>query len=65
MRSPAASPRSCSTNNRYWVFAAATTNVQYTVRVTDTTTGAVKEYTHAQGAPALSAMDTSAFATCP
>ena len=55
----------CSANNRYWVFAAATTNVQYTVRVTDTRTGTVKEYAHAQGAPALSVMDTNAFATCP
>jgi hypothetical protein len=56
---------SCSANNRYWVFAAATTNVQYTVRVTDTRTGAVKEYVHAQDAPALSVMDIYAFATCP
>ena len=55
----------CSANNRYWVFAAATTNVQYTVRVTDTRTGAVKEYVHAQGAPVLSVTDTNAFATCP
>jgi hypothetical protein len=55
----------CGANNRYWVFAAATTNIQYTVRVTDTATGAVKEYVHAQGAPALSVMDTNAFATCP
>lgn len=55
----------CSTNNRYWVFAGATTNVQYTLRVTDTKTGAVKEYPHAQNAPPLSLMDTSAFATCP
>lgn len=55
----------CALNSRFWVFAAATTDVEYTLRITDTLRGTVKEYTHAQGKPAVSVMDTSALATCP
>jgi hypothetical protein len=55
----------CSLNNTYWVFAAATTDVEYTITVTDTTNGKVKTYFHAGGSPAPAITDTSAFATCP
>ena len=55
----------CALNSRFWVFAAATTDVEYTLRITDTLRGTTKEYTHAQGKPAISVMDTSALATCP
>jgi fibronectin type III domain protein len=50
---------------RYWVFFAATTNVQYTVTVTDTQTGAVKVYFNPLNNSAAAVTDTSAFATCP
>jgi Fibronectin type III domain len=49
----------------FWVFAAATTNVEYTLRVTDTDTGVVKPYFNPLGTAAAAITDTSAFATCP
>lgn len=55
----------CSLNSRYWVFAAATTDVEYTITVTDTQKATTKTYFHAQGTPAPAITDTSAFATCP
>ncbi len=55
----------CDYNNRYWVFFAATTNVELTVTVTDTEAGVVKQYTNDLGHPAAAITDTDAFATCP
>jgi hypothetical protein len=55
----------CNINDRYWVFAAATTNVEYTLRVTDTETGASKQYRNPLGQASPAITDTSAFATCP
>ncbi len=55
----------CDINNRFWVFAAATTNVEYTLTVTDTDNGAVSEYFNPLGVAAPAITDTSAFATCP
>jgi lysyl endopeptidase len=55
----------CSLNSTYWVFAAATTDVEYTIHVTDTTNGKTKTYFHAGGTPAPAITDTNAFATCP
>jgi hypothetical protein len=55
----------CGFNDRYWVFAAATTNVEYTMRVTDTMTGAFKEYTNPLGILSPAITDNMAFATCP
>jgi len=55
----------CAFNQRYWVFAAATTNVEYTVTVTDTATGAVRVYQNPLGTAAAAVNDTDAFATCP
>ena len=54
----------CPLNSHFWVFAAATTNVEYTLRVTDTETGVVKEYWNPLGNAAPSITDTSAFSTC-
>jgi len=51
--------------NAYWVFYAATTNVEFTLTITDTQTGAVQQYTNPLGTPAEPVLDTSAFATCP
>lgn len=55
----------CRINNHYWVFYAATTNVEFTLQVTDTETKQVKTYTNPLGKTAESVTDTSAFATCP
>jgi hypothetical protein len=54
----------CPVNNHYWVFAALTTNVQYTIQVTDTSTGEVKTYTNPLGNPSPAITDTAAFASC-
>ena len=51
--------------SRYWVFSAATTNVEYTLTVTDTKNGAIKTYHNNQGVSAAAVTDTNAFATCP
>ncbi len=55
----------CGFNDRYWVFAAATTNVEYTLRVTDTEHGNFKEYFNPLGTAALAITDTDALDTCP
>ncbi len=51
--------------DRFWVFYAATTNVEFTVTVTDTQQDEVNVYTNPQGNPAPPVQDTNAFATCP
>jgi plastocyanin len=51
--------------NHYWVFFAATTNVQFTVTVVDTVSGKVQVYFNPLNQPAVPVQDTSAFATCP
>lgn len=50
---------------RYWVFFAATTNVELGVTVTDTQTGKVKSYFNPLNRPVPPVQDTDAFATCP
>src|SRR5262249_2578869 len=47
-------------NNFFWVFYGALSNVEYTLTVTDTATGAVRSYSNPQGTLA-SVSDTSAF----
>ncbi len=54
----------CDINNRVWVFAAATTDVRYTLRVTDTETGAMKQYTNSLGNASDAITDTGAFLSC-
>ena len=51
--------------NKYWVFYAATTNVELTVTVTDTQTGKTKVYFNPLNTAAAPVQDTNAFATCP
>jgi plastocyanin len=51
--------------NRYWVFFAATTNVEYTLTVTDTQTGRTRFYYNPLNRTAPPVQDTDAFATCP
>jgi Fibronectin type III domain len=55
----------CALNGRYWVFAGGLTNVRAVLTVTDTQTGARKQYTNPQGAPFQPIQDTGAFASCP
>ncbi|MCP3957148.1 MAG: hypothetical protein GY719_04790 [bacterium] len=55
----------CGINERFWVFAAATTDVEYTLTVTDTETDQVRTYTNPLGQAADAITDTEAFATCP
>jgi hypothetical protein len=52
----------CAVTDHYWVFFAATTNVQFVVTVTDTQTGAVKTYVNPQGTSADAVTDTNALA---
>ena len=51
----------CDLNQHFWVSAAATTNVEYTLRVTDTLTREVREYSNPLGNVAPALTDTSAF----
>ena len=54
----------CTYNDRFWVFAAATTNVEYTLTVTDTQTSTQAVYTNPLGTAAPAITDTGAF-VCP
>jgi len=51
--------------NGYWVFAGGLTDVEVTLTVTDTQTGAVRQYTNSLGTAFRPIQDTSAFTTCP
>jgi plastocyanin len=51
--------------NHYWVFFAATTNVEFTTTVTDTQSGKVKVYFNPLNTSAPPVQDVNAFATCP
>ncbi len=55
----------CTLNNRYWVFFAAVTSVEFEITVTDTFTNTTKKYTNALGVSAPAVTDTGAFQTCP
>ncbi|MEM1178141.1 MAG: hypothetical protein AAGM22_07350 [Acidobacteriota bacterium] len=55
----------CAFNDRFWVFSAATTNVEYTIDVTDTVADQTRRYTNQLGMAAAAVTDTDAFATCP
>jgi hypothetical protein len=54
----------CGLNHSYWIFAAATTNVEFTLRVRENATGDVKMYFNPQGRPADALTDTVAFPGC-
>ena len=55
----------CTFNDHYWVFSAATTNVEYTLRVTDRVADVTKTYFNPLGQASSAVTDTAAFATCP
>ena len=52
----------CALNGHVWVFGASTTNLGYRIAVTDTVTGAVREYRNDPGLPAPAITDVTAFA---
>ena len=54
----------CAINDRFWVFAGATTTVEYTLTVTDTTLGTIREYFNPLGNAADAITDTDAFDAC-
>ena len=52
-------------NNFYWVVVTPTTNVAYTVTVSDTLNGRIKAYTNPIGAQLATLTDTAAFSSSP
>ncbi len=61
---PGSSPGGCDINQHFWVFAA-TTDVGYALRVTDTQAGVLMEYDDTAGNAADAIIDTGAFTTGP
>lgn len=55
----------CALNGRFWVFASATTTVEYTLTVTDTRTGTAATYHNPAGTAPPAITDTGALAVCP
>ncbi len=51
--------------NAYWIFYSATTNVDFTMTVTDTATGVVKQYRNPLGLAAKPVQDVLTFRSCP
>ena len=51
----------CAVNGHVWVYGASTTDLGFTIRVTDTVTGAVKEYGNEPGLPAPAITDATAL----
>ena len=55
----------CGFNDHHWVFAAATTNVAYTLAVTDTLRGVEAVYQIPLGVSSAAITDTEALDSCP
>ena len=51
----------CAVNGHVWVYGASTTDLGYTIQVTDTVTGTVKEYRNEPGQPAAAIAGARAF----
>ncbi len=51
----------CSLNGHVWVFGASATTLGYSIRVTDTVTGAMKEYRNEPGNRSSAITDAAAF----
>ena len=54
----------CTINDHFWVFAAATTDVEYELTVRDATTGTSRTYQNPLGVASPAITDTSALAVC-
>jgi hypothetical protein len=55
----------CAVNGHFWVFSAATTDVRFRLRVTDSRTGRVAVYENPAGSVARAVTDTEALPSCP
>ncbi|MBP9143385.1 MAG: hypothetical protein KBI44_02800 [Thermoanaerobaculia bacterium] len=55
----------CAGFGRHWVYAAATTDVEYTLTATDTATGRSRTYFNPLGRRSPAITDSDAFAICP
>lgn len=55
----------CPVNGHYWVFAAAATNVGFTLTVHDLEAGESRQFRNPIGKPAAPILATDALATCP
>lgn len=55
----------CALNGRFWVFAAASTDVGYTLEIDDLLTGSHVTYENPLGHVAATVTDIDALATCP
>ncbi len=51
----------CALNGHVWVYGASTTDLGYAIRVTDTATGAVREYRKEPAQPAEAITDAEPF----
>ena len=51
----------CARNAHVWVYGASTTNLGYTIKVTDTATGVANEYRNEPGSAASAITDATAF----
>ncbi len=54
----------CAINSHYWVFASASTDVEYTLTVLDTATGKSAVYQNLLGQASPAVTDTNALAVC-
>lgn len=54
----------CAINDHHWVFASASTDVEYTLRVEDLASGAQATYQNQLGQASPAITDTAAFAAC-
>ncbi len=54
----------CPLNERFWVFAAASTDVEYTLRVSDTLAETTRTYENPLGSRAPAINDVDAFPGC-
>ena len=55
----------CPLNQRWWVYAAGTTDVRVVLTVSDLLRGQEVSYVNARGTPFPPVLDSGAFATCP
>lgn len=53
----------CAINGHHWVYAASATDLGYAMRVTDTATGEMREFTNESGQVASAVLDAEAFST--
>jgi hypothetical protein len=54
----------CGIGGHYWMFAGGLTNVAVAIRVTDTLTGAIREFENPSSTAFAPIQDTGAFGTC-